>query len=120
MVVTVKVAVEDPEATVTLGGTVAAAVVSLDNVTVTPSTDAGLSSVTVPVEGVPPVTLAGFTDTAVRDGGSTVMLAVWIPLPVAVIVTPTAEGTGTIVIGNVADVAPCNTVTVAGTVTNGA
>jgi hypothetical protein len=118
-VVTVKVAVVEPEAMVTLGGTVAAAALPLDNVTATPSTDAGLSSVTVPVEGAPPGTLVGFTDTAVRDGGSAVMFAVWIPLPVAVIVTPTGEGTGTIVIGNVVDVAPSGTVTVAGTVTNG-
>jgi hypothetical protein len=118
-VVTVKLAVDAPEATFTLDGTVATAVLPLDNATVTPSTDAGLSKVTVPVEGAPPITLVGFTDTAVREGGSTVKVAVSIPLPVAVIVTTTGEGTGTIVIGKVVEVDPPGTVTVEGTVTNG-
>ena len=74
-----KVAVVAPCSTVTLPATVAAALL-LDRVTTAPPTGAGLLIVTVPVEDVPPVTLAGFIDTAVRAGGLMVNVAVCVPL----------------------------------------
>src|SRR5262249_21715173 len=55
--------------TVTLAGTVAAALL-LDRVTSAPPAGAALERVTVPVDCVPPVTLVGLTDTDV-------MLAAW-------------------------------------------
>jgi hypothetical protein len=51
------------DATVTLAGTDAAAVLLLDRVTTAPPVGAEPLRVTVPVEEVPPVTLAGFNDT---------------------------------------------------------
>jgi hypothetical protein len=59
-VVTGKVTEVSPAGTVTLIGTVAAAVLLLDNVTVAPPAGAGAVRVTVPVEETPPVTLVGF------------------------------------------------------------
>ena len=66
-VLTVKLAVVAPAATVTLAGTVAAALL-LESVTCAPPEGAGPFRVTVPVEGDPPVTLAGLTETAERVG----------------------------------------------------
>ena len=60
-VVIVNVALLAPAATVTLDGTVAANVLSLLSDTSAPPTGAGPLSVTVPVEGLPPTTLDGFT-----------------------------------------------------------
>src|SRR3989449_1057233 len=60
LVLTVKVALVAPSSTVTLAGTVAAAVLLLESVTCAPPAGAGPLSVTVPVEGLPPVTLVGF------------------------------------------------------------
>ena len=62
VVVTVKVAVVAPAATVTLTGTVAAALL-LDRVTASPPVGAALPKVTVPVDEVPPVTEVGFSVT---------------------------------------------------------
>ncbi len=62
VVVTVKVAVVAPTATVTLAGTVAAALL-LDSVTTAPPVGAALLKVTVPVDEVPPVTEVGFSVT---------------------------------------------------------
>jgi hypothetical protein len=59
-VLTVNVAVLLPPATVTLAGTVAAAVLLLESVTDVPAVGAGALNVTVAVELLPPVTLAGF------------------------------------------------------------
>jgi hypothetical protein len=65
---TVNVALVDPGPTVTLGGTVAAAVLSLDNGTTKPPDGAADVSVTDPVAEVPPTTSLGLTVTADRDG----------------------------------------------------
>ncbi len=59
VVVTVKFALVDPAATVTLLGTLAAELL-LDKLTTAPPEGAAALSVTVPVELLPPVTLVGF------------------------------------------------------------
>ena len=61
LVVAVKVAVVAPAGTVTDAGTWAAAVLLDVNATTAPPAGAGSLSVTVPVEGLPPSTDAGFT-----------------------------------------------------------
>jgi len=91
-VVTVNVAVVAPATTVTLAGTVAAAVLLLDSVTTAPPAGAAPLSVTVPVEVPPPVTDVGFKLIELReeaDGGFTVMakVSVSLLLSVPVIVT---------------------------------
>jgi hypothetical protein len=68
-VLTVNVAVVAPAATVTLDGTVAAAVLLLESATVAPPAGAGPLNATVPVEGVPPMTLVGFSVSDERVGG---------------------------------------------------
>ena len=74
-VFTVKVALLLPAGTVTLEGTLAAALL-LESVTCAPPAGAGPLSVTVPVEDcTPPTTLAGFNvseETVGRGGGITV------------------------------------------------
>jgi hypothetical protein len=63
-VVTEKAAVVCPAGTFTLPAeTCATAVLLLDSVTVAPPVGAGPVRVTVPLEDVPPVTLAGFSET---------------------------------------------------------
>ena len=78
LVLTVKVALLAPAATVTVAGTVAEDVLLLERETTAPPVGAGPLSVTVPVEGDPPVTLVGFSvsEERVRAGGSTVSEAV--------------------------------------------
>ena len=118
IVVTVNVAVVDPAPTVTLAGTVAAALL-LDNVTAAPPVGAAPLNVTVPVEVVPPVTLAGFkltVDTFTANGGFTVNVAPCVTLYVPEIVTGVEELTELVVTVNVAVVDPAPTVTLAGTV----
>jgi len=66
---TVKPALVAPAVTVTLAGTVAIAVLLLESATVAPPVGAGVVRVTVPVEGVPPVTLAGLRLTEESVGG---------------------------------------------------
>src|SRR5258706_388645 len=67
LVLTVKLAVVAPAATVTLAGTRAAAVLLLESETTAPPDGAALLKVTVPVEDcVPPVTLVGFSANAER------------------------------------------------------
>jgi len=71
LVLTVNVAVVAFAVTVTLAGTVAAAVLLLLSVTTAPPVGAGPFSVTVPVDEVPPVTDVGFRLTALGAGGVT-------------------------------------------------
>ena len=63
VVVTTKVAVEYPAATLTVAGTVAEGLLLLKT-TDAPPLGAGLLKITAPVEGLPPGTLVGFSDTA--------------------------------------------------------
>ena len=62
VVVTANVALKLPAATATFAGTVAVALLR-DKEMLIPPAGAGAFSVTVPVEGLPPVTLVGFKDT---------------------------------------------------------
>jgi hypothetical protein len=83
LVVTWKLALVAPAATVTLAGTCAAAVLLLVSVTIAPPVGAAPLRVTVPVDELPPATLVGFTETDDRDtaaGGFTVSVAVLVPL----------------------------------------
>jgi hypothetical protein len=71
----------------------------------------------VPVEGVPPTTLAGFrtSDGSAAGGASTVMFAVRVAPGVPVIVTGVSWATGRVVMSNVTKPRPPGTVNVAGT-----
>ena len=81
-VVTVNVALAAPAGTVTLAGTVATAVLLLERETRAPPLGAGALSITLPVEGDPPLTLVGFSVSEVRVGGGacgvTVSEAAWV------------------------------------------
>jgi hypothetical protein len=71
-VVTVNVALVAPAGTVTLGGTLAEPGSWLPRLTRTPPVGAAADNPTVPVEEVPPVTLAGLTvkeESEIPDGG---------------------------------------------------
>ena len=82
LVLTGKVALVAPAGTVTLAGTVAAAVLLLESVTGAPPAGAGPFSVTVPVgEEVPPVTLAGLRVNEEGIGGITVSEVVRVAPP---------------------------------------
>ena len=83
LVLTVNVMLLAPAATVTLAGTVAAAVLPLIRETAAPPLGAGPLSVTVPVEGDPPVKLMGLSATA-----ESVAEPVGATLSEAVLVTP--------------------------------
>jgi hypothetical protein len=69
-----------PADTVTLAGTVAIEVLLLASVTTAPPVGATDPNVTVPVDPVPPVTLAWFNDTEEITGGFTVSEVFWLPL----------------------------------------
>jgi len=69
LVLTVNVALVAPAATVTLEGTVTAAVLLLESATCAPPAGAAPLNVTVPVEELPPVTLVGFSPSEARVGG---------------------------------------------------
>src|SRR6267143_1605007 len=119
LVLTVNVALLAPAATVTVAGTVAVDVLPLIRETTAPPVVAGPLSVTVPVEGDPPVTLVGFSvsEERVRAGGSTVSEAVLVtPAYDAEIVTGVDVVTALVLTVNVALLAPAATVTLAGTV----
>jgi hypothetical protein len=116
LVLMVNVAVFAPAATVTLLAT-AAGLPAL-SVTVMPPTGAGPLMVTVPVDELPPSTLAGLNVRPVGLGASTVTVAdTDLPFAVAVIVAGVFADTGTPVTVNDTAVAPADRVTVPGTVT---
>jgi hypothetical protein len=66
LVVMEKAAEVEPAGTVTPGGTVAADVLELERLTVTPPVPAAAVRVTVPVAEVPLVSEVGLTETALR------------------------------------------------------
>src|SRR6266576_1063845 len=106
LVLIVKVAVVLPAGTVTLEGTLAAALL-LESVTCAPPAGAGPLSVTVPVDDcVPPVTLVGFNvseETVGRGGGITVSEAdVLVPPKDAEMVTGVDAATALVLIVKVA------------------
>ena len=77
-VVTVKAALVTPAGMVTVAGTVAAVVSLLERETMAPAVGAGPLSVTLPMEGDPPLTLVGFSVSEVRvgpDGGCGVTMS---------------------------------------------
>src|SRR3989441_4499599 len=117
LVVTVNVTLVAPTGTVTLAGTVAA-VLSLDSVTCAPPAGAGPSSVTVPVELLPPITVVGLSASEERPAaGFTVRVAGRVtPLYTAEMVTGVDAATVLVVTVNVVLVAPAGTVTLVGTV----
>jgi hypothetical protein len=84
LVLTGNVALVVPAATVTLAGTVAAAVSLLERGTAAPPLGAGPLNVTVPVEVDPPVTLIGLSaieERVAEPCGVTVSEAVLVPPP---------------------------------------
>jgi hypothetical protein len=105
VVATVKLAVVPPAGTVTLAGTVAAALL-LDSVTAAPPDGAGALNVTVPVEGLPPPTLAGLRDTAESlapvDGVTVRVTLRVVPFNEAEMVTVLVATTEPVLIVNVA------------------
>ena len=119
LVFTVNVALVAPAATVTLAGTVAADAL-LERETTAPPLGAAPLSVTVPVDDVPPLTVAGLTateDSTAAVAGFTVSRVVLVVPPYeAVMVTGVAAVTALVVIVNVALLVPAATVTLAGTV----
>ena len=116
IVVTVNVDVLEPAATVTLGGTVAAAL-SLARLTAKPPVGATLESVTVPVTEVPPFTVDGLRETPERTAVLIARAAVIVTAAAeAVIVAEVTVPTETVVTVNVAVLEPAATVTLGGTV----
>src|SRR6266481_1220698 len=120
LVFTVNIALLAPAATVTLAGTVAAAVLGLERGRAAPPLAAGPLRVTVPVEGDPPVTLMGLSaiaDSVAEPGGATLSEAILVrPAYIAEMVTAVELVTALVLTVNVALVAPAETVTLAGTV----
>ena len=80
LVVTLKLALAAPAATVTLVGTDAAGLL-LESATCAPPAGAGPFSVTVPEAGFPPVTLAGLTPSDEITAGTTVREALCVAPP---------------------------------------
>ena len=89
---------------------------SFVSTTTAPPLGAGLASVTVPVEEVPPGTVFAFIKIDESTGGVSVSVAVCVALSFPEIVNEVEVLTSLVVIGKVAEVAPCGTVTLAGTV----
>src|SRR2546427_11859348 len=80
LVLRLKLALVPPGETVTLAGTTAAGLL-LESVTCAPPAGAGAFSVTVPVEGLPPVTLVGLRASDETIGGITGSGAVCVAPP---------------------------------------
>jgi hypothetical protein len=115
--VIVNVALVLPDGIVTLDGTDAAPGLALVRATVMPPVGALPVSVTVPVELVPPVTVAGLRVRVESAAGLTVRVAVLLTPPAeAVIATGVWAATGVVRMVNVAVLLPYATVTVTGTV----
>jgi hypothetical protein len=117
--VTTNVADVEVAGTVTLVGTVAAAVLSLDRATTAPPAGAARVRVAVPVEVPPLEMLAGLTDMLASAGAVvvTARTAVFVSVPeVAVIVAEPAVVLTDVATLNDTDVAPAGTVTFKGTV----
>jgi len=115
----VKVAVVAPAATVTVAGTVALFPLAV-RATLKPPVGAGPLIVTVPVEVLPPRTVAGFNERAVTTAGLTVSVAAALLAPrTALMDGVVAAATPVVVTWKVAEVEPAVTVTVAGTVADG-
>ena len=106
-----------PVATVTLGCTIAAILLSPDRITTAPGAGAGKFNVTRPVVLVPPVTIGVVivTDASAKEE-LMVSEAECVPLRFPEIVADVSAATRLVVTVNVAVVAPANTVTLAGTV----
>jgi hypothetical protein len=116
LVLTAKVAVVAPPATVTLAGGEATAVLLLDSDTRAPPAGAGPLRPTVAVDDVPPVTLAGLTPSEDAAGGVTVSEAVCVTPPEdPEIVTEVEVATAVVLTVKVAVVEPPATATLAGT-----
>jgi hypothetical protein len=115
--VIVNVADEVPARTVTLAGTVAAAVLSLARVTGSPPAGATPDSVTVPAADTPPMTLVGLIETEETGAARIVSGADCVtPEKVPEIVAGVVEATAVVVTVNVFEDVPAVTVTLAGTV----
>jgi len=119
VVVTAKLALVAPAATVTLAGSEATAAFELARLTRSPPLSAALVRVAVPVTEPPPVTVEGLRAIALRLAGGgtgfTVRIVVRVAPPlVPVIVIDVAAVTVLVVTANVALVAPAATVTLAG------
>ncbi len=113
-----------PAPTTTCAGTEAYAGIELLRVTTAPPAGAAEVSVTVPVAGLPPVTLAGWTVSAASAAAGAASV-----VNVVVFVTPWYEAdsvvrvwvtTAAVVMPNVAEFAPALTVALPGTETAGA
>lgn len=115
-VVTVNVVEVLPADTVTEVGTVATAVLLLCKETEAPPVGAGPVSVTVPVEGLPPIKLVGLRlrDVTLTGAGATVRVVVWVEPNEPVMITAVLTLTALVVRVKVALVLPLATTTVAG------
>jgi hypothetical protein len=96
VVVTAKLTLREPAATVALAGTLATAALLLARVTTVPPGGAAALRVAVPVACTPPTTLAGLSASvpSASGGASTVMSAVWVSFRTPVIVTGVSTATG--------------------------
>jgi len=114
----VNVAEVEPCATVTLEGTVTAAVLELDNDTTTPPLPAIAVRLTVPVPDWPLTMALGLTETLLKAAGGGLIVipkVAFTPKYEAFKVTGVGELTVPAVTGNVTDVEPCGIVTIGGT-----